>query len=97
MMLWFLQTIIICEVLEDDDSPLPHPSIEYRLALLELQHSSVFEGLPGRLFLTHDLTALKDRKYYKAGALIGWSLAHGGPGPQCIHPAFYQVVCVFVP
>ncbi|CAL8307321.1 unnamed protein product [Lota lota] len=65
----------------------------FRLALLELQHSSVFEGSPGRLFLTYDLTALEDRKYYKAGVLIGWSLAHGGPGPQCMHPAFYQLMC----
>ncbi|KAJ3599011.1 hypothetical protein NHX12_032974 [Muraenolepis orangiensis] len=65
----------------------------FRRALLELQHSSVFEGPPGRLFLTYDLAALEDGKYYKAGVLIGWSLAHGGPGPQCIHPAFYQLMC----
>ncbi|XP_018526424.1 uncharacterized protein LOC108879587 [Lates calcarifer] len=65
----------------------------FRLTLLELQQSSVFEGHPGRLFLTYDLTALEDRKYYEAGVLIGWSLAHGGPGPRCLHPALYQFMC----
>uniref|UniRef100_A0A8P4GUY1 HECT domain-containing protein n=2 Tax=Dicentrarchus labrax TaxID=13489 RepID=A0A8P4GUY1_DICLA len=65
----------------------------FRLTLLELQESSVFEGLPGRLFLTYDLTALEARKYYEAGVLIGWSLAHGGPGPRCLHPALYQLMC----
>ncbi|XP_045906489.1 uncharacterized protein LOC123971612 isoform X1 [Micropterus dolomieu] len=65
----------------------------FRLTLLELQQSSVFEGLPGRLYLSFDLTAHKDRKYYEAGVLIGWSLVHGGPGPRCLHPALYQLMC----
>lgn len=67
----------------------------YRLALLELQESSVFEGLQRRLFLTYNLRALKDRKYYEAGVLIGWSLAQGGPGPRCLHPTLFQV-CMHV-
>lgn len=62
-----------------------------RLVLSGLRDSCVFEGLPGRLLLTSDLAALDRRMYYKAGVLIGWSLAHGGPGPQCLHPALYQV------
>ncbi|XP_038150974.1 uncharacterized protein LOC119789863 [Cyprinodon tularosa] len=65
----------------------------FRLTLLELQRSCVFEGRPERLFLTYDLTALDDRMYYEAGVLIGWSLAHGGPGPSCLHPALYQLMC----
>ncbi|XP_039983743.1 uncharacterized protein LOC120790376 isoform X2 [Xiphias gladius] len=65
----------------------------FRLTLLELQQSSVFEGQPGRLFLTYDLTALEDGKYYQAGVLIGWSLAQGGPGPRCLHPALYKLMC----
>ncbi|XP_047444104.1 uncharacterized protein LOC125009904 [Mugil cephalus] len=65
----------------------------FRLALLELQHSCVFRGRPGRLLLTYDLNALEDRKYYEAGVLIGWSLAQGGPGPRCLHPALYQLMC----
>lgn len=51
----------------------------------------MFEGPPGSLFLTSNLTALEERKYYEAGVLIGWSLAQGGPGPCCLHPALYQV------
>ena len=86
VMLWSLQTNS-CQVFT------PPPSVPCRRVLSELQQSCVFEGPPGRLFLTYDLTALEEKKYYKAGVLIGWSLAHGGPGPQCIHPTFYQV-CV---
>ncbi|XP_074524613.1 uncharacterized protein LOC141789177 [Halichoeres trimaculatus] len=65
----------------------------FRLALLELQQTSVFEGFSGRLFLTYDLSALEDRKYFEAGVLIGWSLAQGGPGPCCLHPTLYQMIC----
>lgn len=68
----------------------------HRLALLELQESAVFEGLKRRLFLTYNLTALEDRKYYEAGVLIGWSLAQGGPGPRCLHPTLFQVVNVWL-
>lgn len=59
--------------------------------MMGLQESPLFEGLPGRLLLTYDLAALEMRMYYKAGVLIGWSLAHGGPGPGCLHPALFQV------
>ncbi|XP_034387200.1 G2/M phase-specific E3 ubiquitin-protein ligase-like [Cyclopterus lumpus] len=69
----------------------------FRLTLLELQQSSVFEGHPGRLFFTYDLKALEDRKYYEAGVLIGWSLTQGGPGPRCLHPALFQLVCGLKP
>uniref|UniRef100_A0A8C7YAX9 HECT domain-containing protein n=1 Tax=Oryzias sinensis TaxID=183150 RepID=A0A8C7YAX9_9TELE len=65
----------------------------FRLSLLELQQSQVFEGSPGRLFFTYDLTALEDGKYYEAGVLIGWSLAQGGPGPHCLHPELYKLIC----
>lgn len=66
-----------------------------RIVLMGLQESSVFEGLPGRLLLTYDLAALEMRMYYKAGVLIGWSLAHCGPGPHCLHPALYQVFSLY--
>ncbi|XP_055364606.1 uncharacterized protein LOC114853674 isoform X2 [Betta splendens] len=65
----------------------------FRSTLLELHHSCVFEGRPGRLFLTRDLAALENRRYYEAGVLIGWSLTHGGPGPRCLHPALFQLMC----
>nr|XP_020510604.1 G2/M phase-specific E3 ubiquitin-protein ligase-like isoform X2 [Labrus bergylta] len=65
----------------------------FRLTLLELQQTSLFEGLPGRLFFTYDLSALEDRKYYDAGLLVGWSLTQGGPGPHCLHSSLYQLMC----
>ncbi|XP_041862185.1 G2/M phase-specific E3 ubiquitin-protein ligase-like isoform X2 [Melanotaenia boesemani] len=69
----------------------------FRLTLLELQQSCVFEGRPGSLFLTYNLTALEEMKYYEAGVLIGWSLAQGGPGPYCLHPELYQLMCCQTP
>uniref|UniRef100_A0A8C6T1A2 HECT domain-containing protein n=1 Tax=Neogobius melanostomus TaxID=47308 RepID=A0A8C6T1A2_9GOBI len=65
----------------------------FRLMLQGLQETSLFEGQPGRRLLTADLTALEDWRYYEAGLLIGWSLAHSGPGPRCLHPALYQLMC----
>ncbi|KAM4547894.1 uncharacterized protein PAE49_016380 [Odontesthes bonariensis] len=79
---------------EDETKSHEEPLCEFfRLTLLELTQSCVFEGRPGCLFFTYDLTALEDRKYYEAGVLIGWSLAQGGPGPCCLHPALYQLMC----
>ncbi|XP_072294137.1 G2/M phase-specific E3 ubiquitin-protein ligase-like [Eucyclogobius newberryi] len=65
----------------------------FRLTLDDLQETSLFEGRPGRLLLTSDLSALEDWGYYEAGVLIGWSLAHGGAGPRCLHPALFQLMC----
>ncbi|CAG5863255.1 unnamed protein product, partial [Menidia menidia] len=79
---------------DDETSSHEEPLREFfRLTMLGIQQSCVFEGRPGRLFLTYNLTALEDRKYYEAGILIGWSLSHGGPGPCCLHPALYQLMC----
>ncbi|XP_044055490.1 uncharacterized protein LOC122877680 isoform X2 [Siniperca chuatsi] len=89
----FRMTPIISFIGEETDGHEGPLREFFRLTLLELQQSSVFEGLPGRLFLTYDLTALEDWKYYEAGVLIGWSLAQGGPGPRCLHPALYQLMC----
>ncbi|XP_062306776.1 uncharacterized protein LOC134011248 isoform X2 [Osmerus eperlanus] len=65
----------------------------FRLALLEVQESSLLEGQPGLLLMTYDLVALEERRYFAAGALVGWSLCHGGPGLRCLHPALYQLMC----
>ncbi|KAK7889034.1 hypothetical protein WMY93_024594 [Mugilogobius chulae] len=62
----------------------------FRLMLEELQKTALFEGQPDRLLLTSDLSALEDWGYYEAGVLIGWSLAHGGTGPRCLHPALFR-------
>ncbi|XP_029684059.1 valacyclovir hydrolase [Takifugu rubripes] len=88
----FRKTPIVSFVGEETDSSEPVREF-FRLVLNGLRDSCVFEGLPGRLLLTYDLAALDLRLYYKAGVLIGWSLAHRGPGPQCLHPALYQLMC----
>uniref|UniRef100_H3D450 HECT domain-containing protein n=2 Tax=Tetraodon nigroviridis TaxID=99883 RepID=H3D450_TETNG len=61
--------------------------------MMGLQEGPLFEGPSGRLLLTYDLAALEAKMYHKAGVLIGWSLAHGGPGPRCLHPALFQLMC----
>ncbi|KAJ0065538.1 hypothetical protein NL108_013101, partial [Boleophthalmus pectinirostris] len=59
----------------------------------ELQKTSLFEGQPGRRLFTSDLSALEEWGYYEAGVLIGWSLAHGGAGPRCLHPDLFKLMC----
>nr|XP_054608029.1 G2/M phase-specific E3 ubiquitin-protein ligase-like isoform X1 [Nothobranchius furzeri] len=89
----FRPTPIISFSNEEVDDPGEALREFFRLMLLKLQQTCVFEGHPGRRLFTYDLTALDDRKYYEAGVLIGWSLAHGGPGPGFLHPALYQLMC----
>lgn len=51
-----------------------------RLLMMEVQTSlGIFEGKTGQVFLSYDQAALDQNKYYKAGNLIAWSIAHGGP------------------
>ncbi|KAG7999573.1 G2/M phase-specific E3 ubiquitin-protein ligase, partial [Nibea albiflora] len=51
-----------------------------RLLMIELQTSlGIFEGKAGQVFFTYDQAALEQRKYFKRGNLIAWSIAHGGP------------------
>nr|XP_008282516.1 PREDICTED: uncharacterized protein LOC103359089 [Stegastes partitus] len=78
---------------EEANSREEHLNEFFRMALVELEQSCVFEGRPGRLFFTCNLKALQNQKYYEAGVLIGWSLALGGPGPCCLHPVLYQLMC----
>ncbi|MEQ2173352.1 hypothetical protein GOODEAATRI_031256, partial [Goodea atripinnis] len=61
-----------------------------KLFRLKITSEDAQTHIKERLFLTYDLTALDDRMYYEAGVLIGWSLAHGGPGPCCLHPALFE-------
>ncbi|KAM3619724.1 uncharacterized protein V6R79_012667 [Siganus canaliculatus] len=77
----------------DEDAESCEGSVFFRSMLLELQQTSIFEGHPGRLLFTCDLTALEERKYYEAGVLIGWSLVQGGARPRCLHPVLYQLMC----
>ncbi|XP_075901180.1 uncharacterized protein LOC142900652 isoform X2 [Nelusetta ayraudi] len=90
----FRKTPVILFTGDDTEDDREEPIKEFfRLALQELQKSPVFEGPPGRVFFTYDLTALEQRKYFEAGVLIGWSMAQSGPGPRFLHPALYQLMC----
>ncbi|KAJ6640512.1 hypothetical protein lerEdw1_013666 [Lerista edwardsae] len=53
----------------------------FRLLMLHLQNSPLFEGNSSKN-LSFDSQALKDDLYYEAGKMIAVSLVHGGPSPS---------------
>ncbi|KAM3608331.1 uncharacterized protein V6R79_023110 [Siganus canaliculatus] len=38
-------------------------------------------------------SALDQKKFFKCGNLIAWSIAHGGPGLKALDPCLYQLMC----
>jgi len=52
----------------------------FRLALLELGDSALFEGGDGGKFFSHDLEKLEQKAYFYAGQLAAMSILHEGPG-----------------
>ncbi|KAL2102317.1 hypothetical protein ACEWY4_001485 [Coilia grayii] len=66
----------------------------YRLLMREVQGSlGIFEGRPEDLFFTYDQRALADNKYFQAGKLTAWSLAHNGPGPRSMNKNLFMMMC----
>ncbi|KAK1875428.1 G2/M phase-specific E3 ubiquitin-protein ligase [Dissostichus eleginoides] len=66
----------------------------FRLLMIEVQTSmGIFEGKAGQVFLTYDQAALDGHKYFQAGRLIAWSVAHGGPCIKALDPSLYQLMC----
>ncbi|XP_056458365.1 G2/M phase-specific E3 ubiquitin-protein ligase-like [Gadus chalcogrammus] len=65
-----------------------------RLLMMAIQGTlGVFEGRSNELFFTYDLRALEQQKFFKAGKLTAWSVAHGGPGPRSISRSVYLLMC----
>ncbi|AWP02120.1 Hypothetical protein SMAX5B_021205 [Scophthalmus maximus] len=59
--------------------------------LIEVQYSlCIFEGKTGQVFLSYDQSAFEQKKYLKDGSLIAWSIALGGPVPDCSGPRIPQ-------
>ncbi|KAL2077900.1 hypothetical protein ACEWY4_025585 [Coilia grayii] len=66
----------------------------FRLLMREVQGSlGIFEGRPEDLFFTYDQRALAENKYFQAGKLTAWSLAHNGPGPRSINKNLFMMMC----
>ncbi|KAL2102352.1 hypothetical protein ACEWY4_001520 [Coilia grayii] len=66
----------------------------FRLLMREVQGSlGIFEGRPEDLFFTYDQRALADNKYFQAGKLTAWSLAHNGPGPRSMNKNLFMMMC----
>lgn len=64
------------------------------LLMIEVGSSlGVLEGRPGQLLFTYDQQALASGKYFTAGKMIGWSIAHNGPGPRCLNRSLYMLMC----
>ncbi|KAI9516290.1 hypothetical protein NQZ68_017493 [Dissostichus eleginoides] len=83
------------EFVGEDGDDLGGPQREFfRLLRIEVQTSmGIFEGKAGQVFLTYDQAALDGHKYFQAGRLIAWSVAHGGPCSKALDPSLYQLMC----
>ncbi|XP_076731533.1 G2/M phase-specific E3 ubiquitin-protein ligase-like [Maylandia zebra] len=66
----------------------------FRLLMVETQNSlGIFEGKPGSLLFSYSQQLLSSNKFYTAGKLIAWSIAHNGPGPRCINRHLFCMMC----
>ncbi|KAE8281689.1 hypothetical protein D5F01_LYC20689 [Larimichthys crocea] len=83
------------EFVGEDADDMGGPQREFfRLLMIELQTSlGIFEGKAGQVFFTYDQAALEQRKYFKGGNLIAWSIAHGGPCIRALDPSLFQLMC----
>ncbi|KAK5918883.1 hypothetical protein CgunFtcFv8_022826 [Champsocephalus gunnari] len=83
------------EFVGEDGDDMGGPQREFfRLLMIEVQTSmGIFEGKAGQAFFTYDQAALDGHKYFQAGRLIAWSVAHGGPCIKALDPSLYQLMC----
>ncbi|XP_038560055.1 G2/M phase-specific E3 ubiquitin-protein ligase-like [Micropterus salmoides] len=85
----------LIEFVGEDADDMGGPQREFfRLLMIEVQTSlGIFEGKAGQLFLSYDQAALDQRKYFRGGNLIAWSIAHGGPCIRALDPSLFQLMC----
>ncbi|XP_067445141.1 uncharacterized protein [Thunnus thynnus] len=85
----------LIEFVGEDADDMGGPQREFfRLLMIEVQTSlGIFEGKAGQVFLSYDQAALDQRKYFKGGNLIAWSIAHGGPCIKALDPSLFQLMC----
>ncbi|XP_060921705.1 uncharacterized protein LOC132995645 [Labrus mixtus] len=83
------------EFVGEDADDMGGPQREFfRLLMIAVQTSlGIFEGKAGQVFLSYDQAALDQNKYFKAGNLIAWSIAHGGPCIKALDPSLFQLMC----
>nr|XP_029138632.1 G2/M phase-specific E3 ubiquitin-protein ligase-like [Labrus bergylta] len=83
------------EFVGEDADDMGGPQREFfRLLMIEVQTSlGIFEGKAGQVFLSYDQAALDQNKYFKAGNLIAWSIAHGGPCIKALDTSLFQLMC----
>ncbi|XP_056253734.1 uncharacterized protein LOC130182673 [Seriola aureovittata] len=85
----------LIEFVGEDAGDMGGPQREFfRLLMIEVQTSlGIFKGKAGHVFLSYDQAALDQRKYFKGGNLIAWSIAHGGPCIKALDPSLFQLMC----
>ncbi|KAL4007919.1 hypothetical protein ACER0C_001771 [Sarotherodon galilaeus] len=85
------------EVSDLDEAVLASPEqndSHVLLLMVETQNSlGIFEGKPGSLLFCYSQQLLSSNKFYTAGKLIAWSIAHNGPGPRCINRHLFCLMC----
>ncbi|XP_057183740.1 G2/M phase-specific E3 ubiquitin-protein ligase-like [Triplophysa rosa] len=62
----------------------------FRLLLVALMQSSMFEGKQGSLNLALDSHAIREDRYFIAGRAVAVSLVHGGPAPGCLSKTLFD-------
>ena len=66
----------------------------YRLLMIEVYGTlGIFEGSAGELFFAYDQRALEEQKFFKAGKMTAWSVAHNGPGPRSLNKNVFRMMC----
>ncbi len=69
------------------------PAREFFTIITEwLLSSQLFFGEPTSKFLSLNATSLEEREYFMAGQIFAMSLAHGGPGINCLSSTCYDAI-----
>ncbi|CAM4619131.1 unnamed protein product [Leuciscus chuanchicus] len=67
------------------------PTREFLTLLMDaIKTSRFFEGKDDGKYLSFDSKAAEGDEYFHVGRMVAVSIVHGGPGPRCFSPSFYQ-------
>lgn len=67
------------------------PTREFLTLLMDaIKTSRFFEGKDDGKYLSFDSKAAEGDEYFQVGRMVAVSIVHGGPGPRCFSPSFYQ-------
>ena len=66
----------------------------FRLLMTDVMcNNSLFEGSDDHRIPLHNVMELKNNTYHYVGEIMALSIAHGGPGPNCLSSAVVDYLC----